>query len=1188
MRLVVSNRAEELLDALAADVRAVRARAGRGLFDPTYLVVPNRSVETYVKLGIARATGVAANVRAAFLRAFLTDVLEDAYPGTRVLGTQQMMAMLLDLLHDDAALADPELAPVVAYLRAAGERPEAVDLRRYQLAAELAPLYDEYGLSRPEMLAAWAAPEKRSTTATDGGAGAVAVAGWQRRLWLAMVGRGGLIDRREKATKTRWLTLAAALDQARPEDLKVRGPVHVFGISYATGTFHRALGLLAKAADVFVYAPAAPTGGTDVSPPEPATDALVALRAWGRPAHESMRLFLDAIPSVDVVSRVVDPRAEQDTLLRRLQYDVLGVGGAARPGAAPADDSIVFLACPGIRRELEVAAAEIWALVRADESLRFNEIAVILPGPTQDTYLHHTQAVFRAQHDLPHSFIDVPLSGDSRVVDAIDRLLAIPTGGFTRAEILRAMTHPCVMARFPDAIAVDWARLCDGLGIVHGADRADHQGTYIERDLLNWDQGCKRLALGAFMAGDDGGGRGDGGGEDPRPLTVGAEAYLPFEVDADEAASAASLGLLVRSLVTDARFARTARLALSEWLGFLRAFIGAYVIASTDEDQRALLRCLGALQDLEALDARRPMSFRVARELVLAALSSLSAGRGQHLAEGVVVSSAVPMRAVPFKVVFMLGLGEGLFPAADRPGGLDLRAAHRQAGDVTPRDRDRATFLETLLGARDRLYLSYVARDVLTGDPLQPSSVVEELRDALRTRYGGEDDLALRTRRFPLWRHQDALTRASSLPAEREAQAMTLGENWRAAAAAGVGVAAALPSGARMWDAVPELTRILDLCALPEPAPSQRPDRTVVVSLSAIRRFLECPLQGWARILLGLRDADDEDDVVARQDETFSATRIDTMALLRAAFGRAAGDPSAAGGGGLDPARLARAYTELAFVRELQGVLPTGVFGTAERAGHQEVLAAWLQTIALIAGSARSFAGPRAFRFGRADGGHGADETWLEPVILDVAVPAGEGSGVDGVGGVTRLRVEVVGRTQPIIEAPRGSLILTGRRPKGADRVQKLGLRGFLDHVILAASGALAPGTHEIIVCFADDPDRPARILLGPVSRDDARGYLVAVLRDLWSGAHAHFFPWEAVWKVHNKSDKSLIEIADDLRFDRWNRHSSHYGPVPGAEDYPVPPQAEAAAIVARRFAPYFALQISQAPDRGRAQGPRR
>ena len=44
-------------------------------------------------------------------------------------------------------------------------------------------------------------------------------------------------------------------------------------------------------------------------------------------------------------------------------------------------------------------------------------------------------------------------------------------------------------------------------------------------------------------------------------------------------------------------------------------------------------------------------------------------------------------------------------------------------------------FLETLLSTRERLVLSYVARDELTGAPLAPSSVMLELREVLGAGY---------------------------------------------------------------------------------------------------------------------------------------------------------------------------------------------------------------------------------------------------------------------------------------------------------------------------------------------------------------------------------------------------------------------------------------------------------------------
>src|SRR6185295_10477479 len=100
-------------------------------------------------------------------------------------------------------------------------------------------------------------------------------------------------------------------------------------------------------------------------------------------------------------------------------------------------------------------------------------------------------------------------------------------------------------------------------------------------------------------------------------------------------------------------------------------------------------------------------------------------------------------------------LDEGVFPASDRTSPLDLRREPR-IGDVAPRDRDRAAFLDVLLCAREALYLSYVATEEKSGQPLAPSSIVLELADALAPYLGAASSaeaLAAMTVRHPLHRH---------------------------------------------------------------------------------------------------------------------------------------------------------------------------------------------------------------------------------------------------------------------------------------------------------------------------------------------------------------------------------------------------------------------------------------------------
>src|ERR1019366_790633 len=110
VRLVYSNRTEELLAELAARVRAQQARDGA--LTPVRIVVPSAAVEGYVRLGIAREQGIAANLDVALLTRFAGAVAAPA--GARVADAGSLEAMALELLLDDALVSAPILDPVRA------------------------------------------------------------------------------------------------------------------------------------------------------------------------------------------------------------------------------------------------------------------------------------------------------------------------------------------------------------------------------------------------------------------------------------------------------------------------------------------------------------------------------------------------------------------------------------------------------------------------------------------------------------------------------------------------------------------------------------------------------------------------------------------------------------------------------------------------------------------------------------------------------------------------------------------------------------------------------------------------------------------------------------------------------------------------------------------------------------------
>lgn len=1172
IRLVYSNQTEALLEALVT--RLERRRKDDPLA-PTFVVVPNRNVERYVELGIARHLGIVANTRFVRLAELVRLWLDSGGP---LLVETALTARVLRALLDDELIARPSMAPVRRYLEGAGASPDAIDLRRVELALHVSRLFEEYGFSRPELLAAWDRGQARFS-----GLHALTEA-WQAELWRAL---------RAHPACGKLRTLAEALDDA--VDLApVADEVHVFGLSYVARIFARFYATLGEKCDLHLYtlnpceeywedletvgelrrrrreSEAEPDWLWDEEDPfRLSVDTETPLlRLWGRPGREHVRL-LGALTDCDFEAAFVDP-ASDDTpastaldemplfarldgprLLHRLQRDVLTrAPRAERPDPdARRDDSVQVFACPSIRREVETVAAEIWSLIETQDDLSFDEIAVLVNGPDRDLYLPHLSAVFEEAHRIPFNVADLSLASASPLVECTLRLLALPSTRFSRPDVLSVITHPAV--RPADIDPHEWASLCDRLGIYHGLDHEAHAGTYVEEDLLNWEQGLVRIALGAFMAGEVSG--------DASFVNVGDARYLPEDAPVGDA-SAARFALLVRSLSSDVRFAREARLSLSDWARFFAAMITSYLTPSEGREENALRRVLAAVATLEEHDLDgTPVSYTVAHELAKEAIAGLG-GEGSQFTNGVAVSSLVPMRAIPFRVIFVLGLGEGRFPAADRRDSMDLRAARRQLGDVTPPERDRYTFLETLLCARERLYLSYVARDEKTGDPLAPSTVVQELLEIIDASYlqGARERLVFAP---TLRRHDDERMTAILPEAAAEHRAKLLGEELTAQLRREKNDAflarLAQPVQLRRVTRNEAVARALALAPIPERGAGGVPEPTLRLSFTALRRFLECPLQGWTRSVLHLEEEELDGDY-ALADEPFAPTALDATRVLRESFlshvVRGIG--------------LAEAYAREVAPVKARGRWPLGALEQLVARDHAEILERWRRAFDTLRDADARFG---TVRFGSAQSAEASEEV-LDPVVLSFDDdPRAPGSG-------RALRVELVGRTDLIGVEPRSSILPLLRSGSGArGRVTSLryALRAFFDHVALSAAGREAE-LHRAVHLLGDQDDaQPLILVLDGLSSEAARVYLRELVRDLLGRRHAYLMPCEAVLRLAERWNElrgeELVLSVEEVR-DRWDGGQSRFGPVRDAFLYPPLAPGEAEEVAERRFGLFLRL----------------
>ncbi len=1047
--LVFSNRTETLLDAFCEAVAA--ARAEDGVWTPIPVVVPNRTHQHFLQQGLVDRMGIAANFEFAFLDGLWRSHLPE---GMRLLDQPSLQGAILGLLADAAFMGHPELGGLRRYLEA------DTDGRRIaQLAAQIATLFEEYALSRPEWLEAWAAGTPADTRAPEG------LEAWQRRLWRALVerlARGG----------SGWLTLGQFLEGGAFPTAAFPPRVFVFGLSQTARVYHTGLQRLGRRTDLHLFtlnpcdefwtevpeARATRRGiafhrvDGDADAPDPFglnAAGNPALVAWGRSGRENIRLLNEG-QDWNAEERF-DPEPRFTHLLGLVQALVQKNRPFDGVEPQPADASLRIHGCASPRREAEVVATEIWEYLRTHPGARFSDVAVLVPPSAKEAYLHHLQAAFEATRNLPWRVADEGSRRQQELLEAADLLLRLPLGAFTRAEVLRVLDHPAVRSRFPE-LEGSWASLCAELGIIRGTAEDADSDAYFQRDLWNWDQGLHRLALSAFMEAGTGLAQGDGSYR-AIPPTPEAGAFLG----------------LVRGLLADAQALRHRRQSARGWAqdlaGYLRGFLGEADGSDGSAVQR-LLEGLGRLADRE-LEGLPPLelAFGTAFEMAQEALGRVKTGSPGTLGHGVAVGGFDALRGLPFRAIFILGLGEGIFPGTDARSPFDLRSHRWRPGDVSRPEQDRYAFLEALLCARDTLQITYPTRDPLTAERRQPSSVLLDLEGMVAPLLAPGASLR---RDHPLHRF-DARYGAGELPnhlpeAWREGEAAELGRALREAAGAqDLPNLQALNLPHQAAPRVQELVR-----AVPALPPAALPHK-LRLSLGQLKRWFECPIQGAACIRLGLRLLDEEDLQDVRT-EPFALDALARHALLREAFW-------ASVQGAPPEAALARAHR----LRQELGLAPIALFGDVERQRLLRVLQLWLER--------RPEGAPHRLRLGGGEAGEDLPETRLPALTLSAA-------GVE---------LSLEGATLPVVGD--AFILLTERKPATPKRRAEPGdrrnaLAPWLQHLVLVAGGHAAPT--EVRFISASDDETPGWTLpLGPLSPEAAREHLTGCLEALLAG------PWE-------------------------------------------------------------------------------
>lgn len=802
---------------------------------------------------------------------------EDEVPPASPLDEQPLTWRLMRLL---GSLSDPDVyQPLIRFLA------DDTDLRkRYQLAQRLADLFDQYQVYRADWLADWAAG-KDQLRGRGGPHLLEPDQRWQAALWrdiladvgeqAARAGRAGVHERFIKALRE-WpeeggrpnlprrivvFGLSSLPRQSLEALVEVSRWVQVLVCVHNPCEYHwadivegRALlrnvgrhqarkpGMPAELDDNSLYAHAHPL-----------------LASWGKQGRDYIALLEEleeecsagGAGPVALQTTPVFLEVGGESLLAQLQDDIralrsLDEARSEQRIVATGDHSLQFHIAHSALREVEILHDQLLAAFDSDPTLKPDDVIVMVPDI--EKYAAYVDAVFglhgtEDKRRIPYFIVDRGPGRVNTVADAVQTLLSLPFARMGVGEVLDLLDIAAIRCRF-DLAEEDIAILRDWIqdaNVRWGLD-ADHRrglGLPLHANLAEvhtWVFGMRRMMLGYAL-----GESGEWNGVVPHGDVSGLSAGL--------------VGVLARIVDRLLHYARELAQPAppAHWIGRLRELLDDFLLPPDDLAAFTIEQLRQELdvweQECEDSSFHEDLTLPVVQDRWLSCLQK--AGMAQRFTSGAVTfATLMPMRAIPFRHVCLLGMNDRDYPRPRTPAYFDLMEKDYRPGDRSRRDDDRYLFLEALLSARERFYVSWVGRSAVDNAPSPPSVLVGQLRDHVAAVWAspdGGDMLECLTTEHPL----QGFSERYFADASPTARLFTYGREWRSQ----------------------DHKSVVDTAVPGELGPLEREEP---LSIHELRRFLEHPVREFFRQRLQVSYEEEE---AVPDLETFEAGGLENWEL---------------------------------------------------------------------------------------------------------------------------------------------------------------------------------------------------------------------------------------------------------------------------------------------------------------------
>ena len=741
------------------------------VFTNETIIVQNPGMQHWLNLSLADIRGISMNCDYALPSQFLWKLLrslasKDKVPEQSPYSREVLCWRIYTLLQSDAVKNNSDFEQATRYWlgkktpHETPEKPHADALLKcYQLAVQLADLFEQYLIFRPNWINQW---NNQTFTFADGSTEVDEQYGWQGKLW-------SMLTEQHAYDPIALINSAVANIAALTSYLPPR--IFFFGINAMPPIWLDFIHKLSDHIDVhfFHLNPCYAYWGDLLTEKQ----AYKTLDAWcegvedishevGNPLLANLgqqgREFMAMLQrystiNIDVfedfsapINENVVPESDDSIattpVLQAIQADILHLRDKRIAPITHIDDSIVVTSAHSALREVQGLHDWLLHQFNNDPSLAPKDVLVMCPHV--EDYAPYVNAVFSyGWQKVPDSTPPLPCSIADRIskdseplVAAFSSLIALPDSRFKVSELIGYLRLPALQARFElsnaqidtlslwiDSAAIHWGLNGDHKAEILGRDnsQSDSEQEHHFSEQFTWEYGLAKLLKG-FAYGEE--------------ASVYNEQYLLAHVEGSNSVLLGQLMLILEQLQFFGKTLKKPRTA-AQWQVYLLDLLEQFFGQADDPGFEIISQAVMSLAT-HCSEAKfdEELEWLIICEYLNHHFSQADPGR-QFMVGQVTFCSMLPMRSIPFKVIAILGLNDGDFPRQRQDQGFDLLAlTPPELGDRSRRGDDRYLFLEALISARQSLYLSYQGRNIKNNAVKQPSIVLQELLEYLTLGYG--------------------------------------------------------------------------------------------------------------------------------------------------------------------------------------------------------------------------------------------------------------------------------------------------------------------------------------------------------------------------------------------------------------------------------------------------------------------